>query len=162
MSAHLSDEQFTQYLGGDENVRAQVHLQECEECRAQAKRLLDIVGASRAQVEHASDRHANFWALQRNEVRYALAIRRPQRPTWAIAGVMAALVFLSTFLFQTQEPRPIVDTAIHKQAVAEISDEKLLSEVNATIEQDVPSALAPLQTLTFEREQAEQKTFGRN
>lgn len=161
MSAHLSDEQFTQYLSGDENARAQAHLQECEECRAQAKRLLDIVGASRSQAERTGDRHANFWALQRNEVRYALAIRRPQRPIWAIAGVMAALVFLSTFLFQTQEPRPIVDTAAHKQAV-DISDDKLLSEVNTTLERDVPSALSPLQSLTFEREQAEQNRFGRN
>ena len=161
MSPHLSDEQFTQYLSGEENARAQAHLQDCEECRAQAKRLLDIVGTSRANAERAGDRHANFWALQRNEVRYVLAIRRPQRPTWAIAGVMAALVFLSTFLFQTQEPRPIVDTAAHKQAV-DISDETLLSEVDATIERDVPSALAPLQSLTYEREQAEQKRFGRN
>ena len=161
MSAHLSDEQFTRYLTGQEDARAQAHLQECEPCRGEAKRLLDIVGASRAQAESASDRHANFWALQRNEVRYALAIRRPQRPTWAIAGVMAALVFLSTFLFQTQEPRTAI-TVTHNHATAEISDDALLSDVNATLEQDVAPALAPLQTLAFEREQAEHKSFARD
>lgn len=161
MNAHLSDEQFTRYLSGEEDARAQAHLQECEQCRGQAKRLLDIVGASRAHAESATDRHANFWALQRNQVRDALSVRRPQRPTWALAAVMAALVFLSTFLFQTQRPRPDI-LAAHQQAAPEISDDALLSAVNATLEQEVPSALAPLQTLTLERVQAEQNKLVRN
>lgn len=162
MSAHLSDEQFTRYLSGEEDARAQAHLEDCGECRGQAKRLLDIVGASRANAERAGDRHANFWALQRNEVRYALSIRRPQRPTWAIAGVTAALLFVSTFLFQTQEPRGGGQPAANDHPITQISDDALLSDVNTTLEQDVPSALAPLQSLAYEREQAEQNKFGRN
>jgi hypothetical protein len=160
MSAHISDEQFTRYLSGAEDAHAQSHLQECEECRAQAKRLLDLVGALRAHAERSGARHSNFWALQRNEVRYALAIRRPQRPTWVIASAMAALVFLSTFMFRNQEPRQQPNTG--PQVSATNADDGLLSEVNSTLEQEVPSALVPVQRLAYEREQAERVMTGRN
>jgi len=152
MTVHLSDEQFTRCLGGEEDASARIHLQECETCRADAQRLLAIVGASRAHAERASDRHPNFWALQRNEVRYAVAIRQPQRPTWAIASVMAGLVLLSTFLFQTQPPR--AEKQVAQQPVA-MSDDALLSAIDSTLAQDVPSALVPVQKLAYEREQAE-------
>lgn len=159
MSAHLSDEQFTRYLSGEEDARAQAHLQECAECRIQAERLLAIVGASRAHAEHASERHANFWVLQRNEVRYALRIRQPQRPAWAIASAMALLVFISAFMFRSQEPR----TTVGDRGTPVVNlDDELLSKVNSTLEQDVPSALLPLQQLTYEREQAEKEKTGQN
>jgi anti-sigma factor RsiW len=161
MSAHLSDEQFTRYLSGEEDLRTHSHVEECEQCRAEAARLVGIVGASRAYAERSGDRHANFWTLQRNEVRYALAIRRPPRPTWAIASAMAALVFLSTFLFRTQEPRPQADQR-QQTAASVISDDALLSAVNSTLDQDVPSALVPVQRLAYEREAAERNRSGQN
>ena len=157
MSAHLSDEQFSRYLGGEEDSRTLAHLEECEPCRAGATRLVAIVGASRAHAERSGDRHPNFWALQRNEVRYAIAIRRPRRPTWAVASALAMLVFLSTFLFQTQEPRPAIaeETAQPPATVVTISDDALLAAVDSTLAQDVPSALVPVQRLAYEREVAE-------
>jgi len=153
MTVHLSDEQFTRCLGGEEDSSARFHLQECEACRADAERLLAIVGESLAHAERASDRHPNFWAFQRNEVRYAVAIRRPRRPTWAVASVMAGLVFLSTFLFQTPQPRPAEE--LYSRPAAAMSDDALLSAVDSTLAQDVPTALVPVQRLAYEREQAE-------
>ena len=154
MNAHLSDEQFTRYLGGSEDSAARAHLQECEVCGAEAQRLLAVVGGARAQAERATNRHPNFWALQRNEVRYALAIRRPSRPTWAIAAVMAGLVVVSSLLFQTQPPRPEKDGAAQVPPVT-MSDDALLSAIDSTLAQDVPSALVPVQRLAYERERAE-------
>jgi hypothetical protein len=162
MSAHLSDEQFTRYLSGEEDGRAQFHLAECEGCRAQAARLLEIVGTARAHGERSGERHANLWARQRNEVLDALAGRRPHRPTWALASAMAVLVFLSTFLFQNQSPRTQSKSDMQVSHPGSISDDALLSAVNSTLEQDVPSALAPVQQLAFEREQAEQNGSQKN
>lgn len=162
MNAHLSDEQFTRYLSGDEDARAQTHLAECDGCRAQAARLLELVGASRAHAERSGDRHANFWARQRSEVRDALAGRRPHRPTWAIALAIAVLVFVSAFLFQNQSLPTQSESAVQVLHPGSISDEALLSAVNSTLEQDIPSALAPVQQLAYEREQAEQNGSRKN
>jgi hypothetical protein len=160
MSAHLSDEQFTRYLSGDEDSHA--HLAECDGCSTQAAHLLKIVGASRAHAERSGDRHASFWARQRSEVRDALAGRRPHRPTWAIALTMAVLVFVSAFMFQNQSLPTQSESAVQVLHPGSISDEALLSAVNSTLEQDIPSALAPVQQLAFEREQAEQNGSRKN
>ena len=152
MNAHLTDEQLIRYLTGEEDALTPGHLAECKECGAQSRRLLDMIGAARAHAERSSARQASFWARQRNEVRYTLAMRRPQHPIWAIAATITALVFISSLLFQTQRPRPEPPPSSQVQT---ISDDALLSEVNSTLSQDVPSALVPVQRLANEREQAE-------
>lgn len=162
MTNHLSDEQFTRYLSGDEDSAARLHLEQCATCRADAQRLLAIVGESRAKVERGYDRHPSFWALQRNQVRDALAVQRPRPPAWAIASVLAVLVFLSMFMFQGQKSRFNLDKEAAAQPPAAVSDDALLSAVDATLAQDVPSALVPVQRLAYEREQAERDRAGRN
>jgi len=162
MSVHLSDEQFTRYLSGEEDAGVRSHFDQCAQCQAEVTRVVGIVSASRAHAERSGDRHANFWARQRNEVRDALAIRRPRRPTWAIAFTMAALVILSAFLFHTPEPRPQLDQAQVQSPAINISDEALLSAVNSTLEQGVPLALVPVQRLAYERQAAERNRTGQN
>lgn len=162
MTEHLSDEQFTRYLNSSEDARAQSHLVKCQQCRAEATRLLGIVGSSRAHAERAGERNANFWARQRNEVRDLVARQRPVRPTWTLALAMALLVLASIFMFQSQTPRPTQGPTETRGAKLPPDDEALLSAINSTLEQDVPSALAPLQQLAYQREQAEENRNGQN
>ena len=161
MNRHLSDEQFTRFLAAGEDTSAQAHLAECAPCREQAARLLQIVGVARAGAERGTDRHANEWARQRNAVRDALQ-RRPPRPRWALAAALALLVLVSTFLFRAQAPRTEPLGQAQMPHNISISDDALLSAVDSTLEQSVPSALVPLQELAYEREQAERNKKGQN
>ena len=159
MSTHLSDEQIAKYLSGEESASSEAHMAACEACRAEAQRLLCLVGTMKAHVERASERHTDSLARQRFQIRGSLAAQRPQRRTWALAAALALLVFTSTFMFQSRAPR--IETITNLPPTA-ISDEALLSAVDSALEQDVPSALAPLQKLAFEREQAERDKTGNN
>jgi len=161
MNAHLSNEDFMRYLAGEETGAIRTHLDECADCRGDAARLLALVGEGRARIQNASDRDLNFWARQRNAVRDTVSAPRASRPTWALAAALGVLVLLATFLSRTQQVRHEMkaERRVQQPALAPaISDDALLSAVNAALEQDVPSALAPLQQLAYEREQAEKNS----
>jgi anti-sigma factor RsiW len=160
MNPHLSNEDLARYLAGEETLRAQAHLNECAECRRGASALVSMVGGARAAVAMTGSRaDANFWARQRNAVRDRIALRRRRHPSWALAAALAALLIASTFMFRTQEPRPDAGVVSNTAPTPKvISDDALLSSVNEAIEQDVPTALAPLQQLAYEREQAQKNS----
>ncbi len=160
MNPHLSNDDLVRYLGGEETARVQAHLDECPECRDQATQLVNVIGAARSGVEAIASRtDANVWLRQRNAVRQRIAVRRRKQPSWVLAAALAALLIVSAFMFRTQEPRQDVmsSTAGEQHGAQTISDDALLSSVNETLEQDVPQALAPLQQLAYEREQAEKR-----
>ena len=165
MNPHLSNEDFVRYLGGDETTRVQAHLDECPECRSEASRLLEVIGSARSRVEAIGGRaDATFWVRQRNAVRERTAIRQRKQPSWALAAALAALLVVTAFMFRTPEPRsknlPGISNTQH--TVAAVSDDALLSSVNNAIQQDVPQAMAPLQQLAYEREQAEKRSNRQN
>ena len=155
MSEHLTSEQLTEYLGGQENARIQAHLADCARCRDDARRLLHVVGSLRAHAERSAERDAAFWTRQRFQVRSVLIQRRRRSPSWALAAAMAVLLLAAAWMFRTQPSQPPA-TGQSAQLQNPISDDALLSAVNSTLAQDVPSPLAPVAMLAYEREQAEQ------
>lgn len=164
MSAHLTNEDLLQYFAGEETQRIRLHLQECAECKGEAERTLAIIGGARSRAELLTTKDAYFWTRQRNNIRTRMADRKAGRPSWSMVAALALLLIASAFMFRTQQPRQVVAgvSTTSQASPAVINDNALLSSVDEAIERDVPSAMAPLQKLAFEREQAERQSNRRN
>ncbi len=83
-------------------------------------------------------RPPHFWAAQRAHIRERV-VGREKRPFWLVIATTAALFVLAALLLQ-RSPAPTVNVAHHSNA---ISDQQLLADIDETLSNPMPEALAP-------------------
>ena len=148
MTAHLNDEQLAQWMLGDHDPDAALHLAHCDACRASIDDMETRIGNYRDAVLSYSGRGPIFWTRQ------ALAIHervRARRFTpvlrWAYSA-MVILVLCAAFLV-TRVPRPQ-----QQIATSDSADDALLQQIENDVAREYPIALAPAALIAEERDGA--------
>ena len=150
---HLNDEQIASYLAAEEQADVREHMEACADCRNDVARLANIVGSARSATMTINSVDAAFWTRQRAAI-VAASVSSHRRPrAWAVALVFTVLVLLASALVRVDRVRPVPA----KRANAGISDDALLAEVRAALQEQVPVAFKPAQLLVTAREQAENR-----
>jgi hypothetical protein len=136
------------------NRETQAHLDDCAQCQAEARQLRDGISryavAIRRQSAHAQSTHMARTIAPRR----ALALHRLR---WAGAGVLAILLVVQTVWMMKPRPAPPIPRAVASAPVTpppaaiSMSDDELLEAVNSDLSREVPLALAPVSTITTER-----------
>lgn len=145
MNQHWTDEQMSAWVVGERNVEMAEHLAGCEECRRELANVQGALTSYRADVEQTAAADEYRWV----RIRAAVAGRAADRGhglRWAFTGALALLA-LSLGLLVTPQRHPVPNTA----AVAPMSDEQLLNEIQDDLSRSAPAALEPVETLQQER-----------
>lgn len=142
MTQHLSDEEFCRIVNREPGEGAQDHLDQCASCRAECEELETGVEDYRRWVESESERPEVFWLRQRDSISRKVDRGAPRpRLVWALASIACAAI-LAAALIVEREPRV---------QVANVDpDHELLLDIERTLRQDVPEALAPAELLIEE------------
>lgn len=138
-TAHLTDDQWSEWLLGDESAGLGQHLSACPACRAEGERLRRMLGQFRRETHAAAARQEGFWHGQRTAIDERLQAGRPSRRlAWATAF---AAILLSALLLtpKTSSPPPMADSD---------PDQDLLVDVARSLEREVPRALEPARLVT--------------
>jgi predicted anti-sigma-YlaC factor YlaD len=139
---HLADEDFAVLLAGGAPRAAQRHLDACSACRQERERLEQDLAGMRASVAGLAQQPEAFWTRQRA----ALLARARQRRLAALSAPLlatACLLLAMALGLLSAQPTPA------PQAVASPPADMLV-EVERTLQQPVPDALAPAALLTDE------------
>ena len=114
MKDHLNEEQLVQHYYGDDEGRStrELHLGECEECRAEFARLESVLGiVSEAPVPERGDEYGTeVWNRvrahlpERHKRRWFDLFRQPKQ--WAVVGALAALLIVAFYLGRFSKPEP--------------------------------------------------------
>ena len=147
---HLTDAQILSCLAAAEDADTRAHLSACDVCRKQIAGILKLSADVKSSVAAVSDKPAAFWTRQRASVTSRLTQGSPR--VWRFATVIALVVVIAALLFQLDRPVPQKSPVV---SAAAISDEALLATVSSTLQQQVPDALEPAQSLVDERQLAE-------
>jgi hypothetical protein len=151
---HLTDDQLAGWLAGEVNQETQRHLDGCEQCQAEASQLRDGISRYTVAIRRQSAQAQSAHMARTIAPRRALALHRLR---WAGAGVLAILLAVQTVWMMKPRPapsapRPIASAPVTAQpAAASMSDDELLEAVNSDLSREVPQALAPVSTITTER-----------
>jgi len=140
-TAHLTEDQLAAALTGSQDDVLCLHLAECDLCRAEHERLAAAVAAMRATADSAARQPDWFWAGQRAQ---ASARLQPPRRWFAVPALAAcALVLLSLVLLSGGiGPQPEVTKA------AVDTDDLVLRQIESSLSQSAPQALAPAALLS--------------
>jgi hypothetical protein len=139
MSTHLSSEQISRWMAGENNSDADRHIKECPECAAEIARLQSLLGAFRSSVIawNTLQRNADppsHWMPAKHHRQVAGGILR-----WKLAAATLVIV-LAVSVWKNHSDRR------HAAEVFE-ADVRLWEEVNSHISQPIPSPMAPLMNL---------------
>jgi hypothetical protein len=147
---HLTDEQLAEWLAGEATAETASHLQQCGQCHAEALALRD--GISRYAFALRSQAALAQSAQLASTFSPGKAIAR-HRLRWAAAAVLALLLAAPTFWLMKPRPTPIPvqPVAVVTPSATTMSDDELLEAVNNDLSREVPQALAPVSTITAER-----------
>lgn len=158
MQGHLSDQQWSEALGGNVTAEVREHLARCAACRAEEENLRNAVRALAAEVRRAAARPEGFWQAQREAIAAQLQNEGSRRTAraWefafapgkrlAWAGTLAGVALAAVFLTRQRPPEPRV--------VPVDPDHALLVEVNRSVRREVPRALEPAALLAQEMSRA--------
>lgn len=134
----LNEAEITDALSGklaDERVA------NCDSCAAEFAAWRELGGRLRGELESRADMPGYFWTRQQARIRERLAPRATSL-RWAAAAIVA-LILLAFGLIQ-QGVTPAVQ-------VAQVdSDDALLQDIHASLQREVPAALAPAVVLVEE------------
>jgi hypothetical protein len=139
MSTHLSSEQISKWMAGDNNPDADRHLKECPQCAAEIACLQSLLSAFRSSVVewNALQRRAEAperWMPTERRRRFAGGLQR-----WKLAAATLTIVLVVSIWKNHSDRRHAVE--------AFEADVRLWEEVNSHISQPVPSPMAPLMNL---------------
>jgi hypothetical protein len=151
ISIHLSDEEITAAAAGERNPRTAHHLQICAECQAQVQMHRGDLAELREDIVCGAGRSAIDWGRQSRNIQQrivAAQIERTQGKNTGFALVSSALalaLILTIFIgFRNTSRSPLPPPAPN------ISDAKLLNDVESRMDEDLPDALQPANLLVDE------------
>ncbi len=130
MNGHLSREQISQWVAGEQGGPAAEHLRECAACRAEVEKLDQLLGHFRSSVRHWSE-HQETVPVMRP---VSTGMHHPAR--WVL--VAAAILVLVTV--------PAYQTARERKRAAEQAeaDAILMERVDRAVSRTVPRPMEPL------------------
>ncbi len=138
MTAHLSSEQFSEYIIGIPSPAVTRHVQVCPACRAELARFREALSEFRDGVR--------AWSADQAQVAASIPASRSHTRSnaahqfaWAVA--IALVCIIASFVF----PRHIVDGA-------RAGDAALLNRVDAQVSRAAPASMEPLMKLVVENE----------
>ena len=140
-SVHITDDQLAAVLAGETPPGVEQHLEQCESCAAELRRLSGSLAAWRSETRTASEQPEWFFARQRAEV---ISKVNGRGGSWFVAPVMAVclLLLMSVLLLgRGHAPQPTLATATD-------SDDRMLREVESDLRQYAPDVLAPAALLS--------------
>ena len=99
----------------------------------------------------AAERPASFWTAQRARIREQLSARGKARSArWAFAWAGALCLIGAMLVTGAQFPRSTSQVASTRPSQHALSDQELMADVQATIDNSLPDALAPTDILAQE------------
>ena len=106
MGEHLSGEQLTVLLLGEQDEDAAGHASTCAECLAETQRMQAALGGFGEWARAAGEQTERFWARQRSAIleRTQQQAVRTRRLAWA--GAVTLLIFAAILLAGPQQPAP--------------------------------------------------------
>jgi hypothetical protein len=159
---HLNQDELTLYYYGDPSHegRAERHLGECEECRAEYQRLQRVLNSVDAfpVPERLADYEERVWRA----VAPAIGVSRPRRSwwpspkTWALAGGLASLVvaFFAGRALRESDPTPGVTQAGQRILMLAVDEHLERSQLVLIEIANAPQGQA--RDISFERGTAEE------
>ena len=145
MKVHLDDEELAEFLLGTASDQTVAHLRSCVPCRTKAEGLHTAICRYRQSFEQEAERDRSFWAEQRRIIHNQIDARGPvSLLQWACA--LAGVLVLCALLLLIRTPQP------PRAAANDATDDVLLRQVQGDLDQEVPTALAPADLISRERE----------
>ena len=133
MIEHLSAEQISQWMVGDQTPQLELHVAACGECRAELEKLETALSQCRtAMREPAAAVPVPAW-------RAPLAASWTSWPRRVLAAVALLVLVALPFAWQVH--------AREQAAQAALADSQLLESVDSAISQAVPEPMEPLVSL---------------
>jgi hypothetical protein len=147
MTAHFNDEQLAQWMLGDRDPDAALHLAHCDACRASIDDMEKRISNYRDAILSYSDRGQIFWTKQALAIHQRVRERRFFPPLrWAYVAI--TVLVLCAALLVTRVPRP------QPQVTKNFDDDVLLQQVENDVAREYPIALAPAALIAEERDGA--------
>ncbi len=140
MNRHLTSEQISAWMAGEYSSEVEQHLADCAACRVEAALFKTTLTLFRQSAHNWADQNC---APARATIRHIE--RAPYRSAFRALCLAGAMLLVCYF----------ADTVRQKISVHTLTSESaLLQRVHSQIAQDVPSCLAPLDSLvSFENSQ---------
>ncbi len=161
MLTHLSEEQFAQLAAGDGSDEASGHLKTCLECRERLQAWKNDLRRLRSDLLQSAERSDIYWHSQRNAILRRLHATSSSKNIgwnlgWSLACYALALSLLVLAFLNFQGARNGIGPA------PDVSDAKLLQEVEDRINEDHPDALVPTDLLVSEMSSQSAELNGQN
>jgi len=142
----LNEAEITDALAG----QAEERVAECQPCAAEFAAWKDLGGRLRQDLESRADRPAYFWTRQQARIRERLAPRAAGL-RWAAAAIFALILLAFGLIHQSATPRSGISQTTSAVQVAQADpDDALLQDIQASLEREVPTPLAPAAVLVEE------------
>jgi hypothetical protein len=161
MLTHLSEEQFAQLAAGHGGDGATGHLETCLECRERLQAWRNDLHRLRSDLLQGAERSDIYWHSQRNAIMRRLDATGSAKHIgwnlgWSLACYALALSLLVLAFLNFQGARNGIGPA------PDVSDAKLLQEVEDRINEDHPDALVPTDLLVSEMSGQSAELNGQN
>ncbi len=134
MSTHLTSRQISEWVLGDRNREAELHLRSCSWCQEELSRLEASLKGFRSSVRHWSEGQLPSSVILPQS-------RRDPARTWTVGLCWAAATIILFVLIGRLAYHPI------SPAQTATTDAALLAQIDHEVSQTVPDAMEPLTQL---------------
>lgn len=142
MKPHWNEDEFAENMI-DSGARAQSHLEECADCRAEVEQFDDFVRDFRDSAHDAAERPQFFWNAQQTAIRARVEARSKSYSIWWALTSAAALAALAiAMLIPGSKPQPQMHSATATQTHVD-QDELLMRQVDESLMSNVAEPLEP-------------------
>jgi hypothetical protein len=135
---HLENSAWAAWLAGEENLAALEHLGWCAACRKEATGLRRALAAFRETIHAAGETHEIAWVRPADDC--AEAGWRWAFMRWVPRAALAVCLLAAVLLMHSPRPAP-------PPASSDAADNALLQSIQNDLSRQVPSALAPAESL---------------
>lgn len=153
MTTHLENAAWAAWLSGEENPATSKHLDACGACAEESRGLRGSVKAFREALFNAGEMHPIAWT--RPAEARAEAHWRPMLQRWAPRLALAACVLAAVLLMHAPQPAPA-------PVSSDAADNALLQSIQNDLSRQVPTALAPAESLVAQMTEDTNDTQGGN
>jgi hypothetical protein len=152
MTAHLTDQEISNWVLGTPDAHTLAHLRVCTECCAELQQLRQTLGEYGDATRHAAIRDEIACGRERAVIIEKLHQSAPLSFVhWGMAAVMVLLVVAVLLIFElprnTQRAIATPPNTVQQQD----TDDELLVQIQQDLQSNVPQALAPGLVLSTER-----------